>query len=237
MSIPKIIVQTHRSPDIGVTERESWKTQNPDFDYRFFDDDDSRAFLKAEMPRLLEVYDRLPKPVQKADLFRYAYIYFHGGVYSDVDTICVQPLTSYIDFSRQTLVVGIEMSPGNYKFGLTQYTHQYISPFQVLQWTFASSPRHHALGVMLDRIRFYVNTLSDEQLRQWSSADRFTLETTGPMMFSQVVHDCLSGSRDAHITLLDQLAWGYNPWHNRAITLPNPEIKVRHLFHGSWKQQ
>jgi len=64
---------------------------------------------------------------------------------------------------------------------------------------------------MLDRIRLYVESFSSEQLQNWSRVDRFTLETTGPMMFSQVIHDCLSGSRNAEVTLLDQLSLGVQP--------------------------
>jgi len=236
VAIPKVIVQTHRDPAIGASERRTWQQMNPEFEYRFFSDADCLQFLRQSMPRLVGVYQKLPKAVQKADLFRYAYIYFHGGVYADVDTICAAPLSSYIDFEQDTMVVGVEMTPETFKFTPQQYTQQYISPFQVLQWAFAASPKHLALGVMLDRIRFYVESFSAEQLQIWSRVDRFTLETTGPMMFSQVIHDCLSGSRNAKVTLLDQLSWGYNPWHNQAVNLPNDRIKLRHLFHGSWKQ-
>lgn len=235
MAIPQVIVQTHRDENISAEHRASWIEKNPDFEYRFFDDAQCRDFFVQQMPGLLDTYDKLPKAVQKADLFRYAYIYRFGGVYSDVDTVCETPLSSYLPLERDCLIAGIEMSPADYKFNLKQYTEQFISPFQVLQWTFAASPNHIALAVMLDRIRFYVNTLSAEQLSQWSQADRFTLEVTGPMMFSQVVHDCLSGSRPGEVLLLDQLAWGYNPWLNRTIENPNENIKVRHLFHGSWK--
>jgi Glycosyltransferase sugar-binding region containing DXD motif len=236
VAIPKIIVQTHRDPAIGVSERRTWQQMNPEFEYRFFTDAECVKFLQQSMPGLVSIYHKLPKAVQKADLFRYAYIYFHGGVYADVDTICEAPLSSYIDFDQEAMVVGVEMTPAAYKFGLLQYTQQYISPFQVLQWAFAASPKHLALGVMLDRIRFYVDSFSVEQLQSWSRVDRFTLEVTGPMMFSQVIHDFLSGSRNAKVTLLDQLCWGYNPWHNRAVELPDDRIKLRHLFHGSWKQ-
>lgn len=235
MSIPKIIIQTHRDANIGRECRQTWIDTNPSYEYLFFNDDQCRSFFASQMPRLLPIYDKLPMSVQKADLFRYGYIFKNGGIYSDVDTVCEAPLDSYIDISQDALIVGVEMSPKRYKFGLAQYTSQYISPFQVLQWTFAASPKHLALGVMLDRIRYYVNSMSQQQLSDCSRVDRFTLELTGPMMFSQVVHDFLSGSRTGKVTLLEQLCWGYNPWHNRKVALPCEQIKVRHLFHGSWK--
>jgi mannosyltransferase OCH1-like enzyme len=235
MPIPKIIVQTHRDPSIGQEHRQSWIDNHPDYDYRFFDNEACRQFFVESMPKLLAVYDKLPLPVQKADLFRYAYIFFYGGIYADVDTICKVPMESYVNLEADHMVVGVEMTPDRYKFGIHRYTAQYSSPFQILQWTFAASPRHPALAVILDKIRYFVTQFNREQLTLWSSNDRFTLEMTGPMLFTQVIQDFLSGTRQGKVCVLDQLCWGYNPWHNRQISLPNDRIKVRHLFHGSWK--
>ena len=49
----------------------------------------------------------LPKNVERADFFRYMVILKYGGVYSDIDTECRQPLSSIIK-ARDTMVVGWE---------------------------------------------------------------------------------------------------------------------------------
>lgn len=51
---------------------------------------------------LTELYERLASPVQRADLLRAAILYAEGGVYLDVDTVTVAPLTPLLQ-ARQFL--------------------------------------------------------------------------------------------------------------------------------------
>lgn len=103
-----------------------------------------------------------------------------------------------------------------------------------MQWTFAASQRHPALALILKRIQFSAARMTDVQLREWSQNNRFTLELTGPMLFSQVCNDFLAGTRKGKITLLPRLTWG--AWLNeQANPALQKKIKVQHLFEGSWK--
>ncbi len=238
MAIPELIVQTHKNDIIGAEHKQTWIEKHPNYDYRFIDDGGCVSFFEKLYPQLLDTYNKLPMEVQKADLFRYAYIYHYGGIYADADTVCFAPLDSYIDFNKEQLVVGIEMTPFNYKEGLISYVSSYCSPFQILQWTFAASPKHPALAIMLDKIRFMVNQLSPEHLSFCSKAKRFTLELTGPMLFTAVTTDFLSKTRNGTVTVLDPLYWGNSPWgKNIRSRLPDPEVKVQHLFDGKWKME
>lgn len=187
------------------------------------------------MPELLATYDKLVLPVQKADFFRYAVIYWYGGIYADVDTICHAPFSSYINMDEDQLVVGLEMTPSIYKHDILEYTANYCSPGQILQWVFAASPRHPALARLLAKIRFLVNLSTREEVIDYSRSGRYTLELTGPICFTHALHDYLCQPNPAKITVLPQLCWGYNPWHNTGITLPDRAVKVQHLYHGSWK--
>lgn len=237
MGILKLIVQTHKCSSIGAKFRQTWIDKHPDYEYRFVNDEGSLDFFEKHYPSLLETYNKLPMAVQKSDLFRYAYIYHYGGTYADVDTICFAPLHSYIEMDKEQLVVGLEMNPFNFKYGIDKYPIYYCSPFQLLQWTFSASPKHPALAVMLDKINYMVGLHTEDQLRHASRSQRFTLELTGPMMFTSVITDFLSKTRRGNITVLSQLNWGYNRWFNREeLDLPNPDIKVQHLFEGSWKR-
>lgn len=235
MPIPRIIIQTHRDPAIGAKLRQTWMHLHPDYEYRFYNNDHCRQFFSQCMPELLPTYDKLPLPVQKADLFRYAVVYWYGGIYADVDTICRAPLDSYINMDQDQLVVGLEMTPAIYQYGMQQYTAHYSSPGQLLQWTFAASPRHPALAQLLAKIRFMVQLNSREEVADYSRHARYTLELTGPMSFTHTLHDYMCLPHHPKVTVLPQLYWGHNPWHNTGIALQDPAIKVRHLYHGSWK--
>ncbi|MCJ0763295.1 glycosyltransferase family 32 protein [Variovorax terrae] len=234
MSIPRRIIQTHRNEDLGRAHRQSWIDQHPDYDYQFFDDARCHQFMAEHAPELLPTYDKLPLPVQKSDLFRYAAIHELGGIYTDVDTICCAPLHSYLDLDTDQLIAGMEMTPAHCAPGIQHYTTYYCSPFQVLQWTFAASPRHPALALVLQRIRFYVSQMSEAQLRDWSQALRFTLELTGPAVFTQVLNEFLTGTREGRVAVLPRMVWGAYPGEQ---TRPEnvAQVKVRHLFDGSWR--
>lgn len=237
MAIPKIIVQSHKDPSIYENYRRTWIEQHPSYDYRFMDDIACYHFIQNQMPKLLPTYEKLPLPVQKADLFRYAYIYYYSGIYADVDTICFHPTETYIDLSKKHLVVGIEMTPSTYHKKDSEYANEYASPFQILQWTFAASPRHPALAVLLDKIVYFTQQISSEQIEACSQNNRFTLELTGSILFTQVITDFLCYTRLGNITALEQLAWGVLKLKSTRISdeLINKKVKVQHLFYGSWK--
>jgi alpha 1,6-mannosyltransferase len=89
--IPKNIFQTHKSLDYIESNEllkkstNSWKIEG--FTYTFFDDNQCHQFIETHFPGMIEVYNRLPLSVMKADLWRYCIIYKYGGIYSDADTI------------------------------------------------------------------------------------------------------------------------------------------------------
>jgi alpha 1,6-mannosyltransferase len=187
MAIPPRIIQTQRNETIGARQRATWKRHHPDFEYLFFDDAACLRLMEQHFPSLVPTYHRLPLPVQKADFFRYAAIYQGGGIYADVDTVCLAPVSSYLDMEGSNLVAGVEMSPEDFRGNLQQYASDYCLPFQLVQWAFAAPPRHPVLGRLLQRIQFLVAQCSDAQLARYSTLLRFTLELTGPILFTQVV--------------------------------------------------
>lgn len=65
----------------------SWRSI-PNFEYVLFDEEQAREFMRAEYDvRHVNAYDLCNHPAMKADLFRLAYLYRHGGVYIDADDI------------------------------------------------------------------------------------------------------------------------------------------------------
>lgn len=47
------------------------------------------------LPLIIKEYHSLPKGVLRADLFRYLILLIHGGIYTDTDTACVRPLSTW----------------------------------------------------------------------------------------------------------------------------------------------
>jgi mannosyltransferase OCH1-like enzyme len=236
MPIPRRIIQTHRSEEVLQDLRQTWRTQHPDYEYLFFNDAQCRAFMAERLPSLLPTYDVLPLAAQKADVFRYAAIHELGGIYADVDTVCCEPMHRYVDMNAEHLVACVEMNSADFTQALDRYVPFYGLPHQFLQWTFCAPPRHPALAVLLDRIRFLVASMRAEDLPALSRHMRFTLELTGPIIFTQVLNDFLSHTRTGAVSVLERLAWGSLAPEQKMPALAG-HIKVKHLFDFSWHQQ
>jgi hypothetical protein len=86
IQIPRTIFQNHKRRKIPPNLAKSIRrlqAHAPDFDYIFYDDDDSRAYIQEKYPAALEAYDTLLPGAYKSDLFRIIRLYCDGGVYFD----------------------------------------------------------------------------------------------------------------------------------------------------------
>ena len=234
MPIPRRIIQTHRDATMEPYLRQSWIDHHPDYEYRFFDDADCRALIADRMPELLGTYDVLPLAVQKADLFRYIALHEMGGLYADVDTVCLAPLHSYVDLASEHLHVCPEMQPSRWPGGAEDYALHFCNPRQFLQWTLCSPPGHPLLADVIERIARLVAQYAPSELVLASENMRTTLQLTGPHLFSNMIEVYLhKEGAAARLTLLPHLAWGAYPWE-QCHPMFGPAIKVCHLFHGTW---
>lgn len=97
--IPKRIFQTHKSiqyiqskPKLQFAMK-TWRQFVPEYGYHFYTNDMCDKFMRTDMVEefgdvIYEVYNRLPLPVMKADLWRYCILYKYGGIYADTDAMC-----------------------------------------------------------------------------------------------------------------------------------------------------
>lgn len=92
----------------------SWIEQNPNHRYEMLTDGSSESYVIrnfAQKPELIHDFLILQDPVLRADLLRYLLIYGDGGIYSDLDTVCLRPFDTWIPTAfndRVNLIIGIE---------------------------------------------------------------------------------------------------------------------------------
>jgi hypothetical protein len=116
-TIPKIIYQTFKTNK--VTDKifygvQTWIQFNPDYSYEFYDDKRRDEYVKNfnceglnfTNKQLNEAYDSILPQAGKSDIWRYLILYEKGGVYTDIDTVCKYPLSTYIE-SNDTIVTGV----------------------------------------------------------------------------------------------------------------------------------
>ena len=90
--IPKIIHQTGPNSEkwhpIWKECQKSWKDKFPDFEYKFWTDEDIRKLVKEKYSEFLDLYDNFPYHIMRVDFARFCILHSYGGIYADLDIYC-----------------------------------------------------------------------------------------------------------------------------------------------------
>jgi len=99
VTIPKILVQSYT--DVAMVPPkvyENVRTYAPEWDHLIFDDGNATAFLDKHFDSGVAArFRNLTEGSHKADLFRYAFLYVHGGVWLDMDVELRAPLKDALE--------------------------------------------------------------------------------------------------------------------------------------------
>ena len=100
--VPRTIFQTMETSHVPQRMYEHvshlWK-MNPDYEYRFYDNQAREKFIQDSYGKESEVaqaFSQINSNVMKAEFWRCAILYKYGGVYIDIDASFTQPLSSII---------------------------------------------------------------------------------------------------------------------------------------------
>jgi mannosyltransferase OCH1-like enzyme len=119
--IPKILWHTWKTttlPDSVKQQAESWKSSNPHLDIRVIDDQKCADFIVEHFGEdVYKKYLSLPQPIMRADFWRIAVVYIHGGYYSDLDITCNKLVEQFINQSAKLVVTREVNNIANYFFG------------------------------------------------------------------------------------------------------------------------
>ncbi|KAB5585567.1 glycosyltransferase family 32 protein [Coniochaeta sp. 2T2.1] len=96
-SIPKLIHQSWKTTQLPA-KFEQWsrtcREKHPDWEWVLWTDEDNLELVRRYFPWLVDTYVSLPGDIYRVDLARNLYMYLFGGVYLDLDTECLQPVSS-----------------------------------------------------------------------------------------------------------------------------------------------
>ena len=171
MTIPKIIWQTYKDPYDSLTPymheaMNTWKNLNPEYEHRYMDDKQASEFVLNEYGKEWhDIFVGLPVGVMRGDLWRYMIVYKYGGVYADLDTECLDPVSSWMLDDKQFIVCP-ETSD------------------HFCQWTFAASPEHPILKSVLDLIK-------QRLLNPEYGSEHFVHTHTGPAIWTDGINKAL----------------------------------------------
>lgn len=219
--IPDLITQTWRDrtlPEAARPYAESWRRCNPAMNYRLFDDADCDALMADAFPEHLDLYRRLPFPVMRADVFRYAVVHRDGGIYADIDMECLRPVAPLLADRKAVLSVEAEITARR------QRELGYARPLQIANCIFAAMPGTEFFRAAVDRAMRLCAARS-------SIARSDVEDLTGPRMLTRLFYE-----RDwPELTVLRQIAL-MAPRHYPAIWPLSANMHARHHFFGEWKR-
>jgi mannosyltransferase OCH1-like enzyme len=146
--IPNNLFQTwgnkQISPDM-LTIMNTWREMNPQYNYFLFDDKDCAAFIKKHFSKnIYNAYCKIIPGAFKSDLFRCCVLYIYGGIYVDIDTICLNNIDLFLNDKIQ-FIVPID---GNDNISLG--THNLFNAF------LGSVANHHILLNTINRIVYNI---------------------------------------------------------------------------------
>ena len=94
-TIPRILHQTWKTEHVPARWREarrSWLAAHPGWEHRFWTDEDLDRLVRSRAPGFYPLWRAYPWDIQRVDSARYLMLHEIGGVYADLDLICLKPL-------------------------------------------------------------------------------------------------------------------------------------------------
>lgn len=215
-TMPRIIHQTWKTKKLPKwAKTASWARLNPMWKLLIWDDEDVAKFIRSHFPKIWAIWHTL-LPVEKADVFRYAVVHVHGGVYADLDVECIRSIDSWPQMDKTGGIVGVE---GVAETEEIREWVGFVHRTQYCQWTFAFVPGHELLHETLEIV-----------LQRVAAGGSSTLIKTGPGAFTTAV----MRTKSKDVTILSGNAFACCGGYSNS---PNAtkESLVRHSFIGSWK--
>lgn len=155
-TLPDKVWHSAKFDDISETQRGwtgSWTRKNPSIRQELLTDRSAEAFVRAHYfetrPDIVEVYEALPIPILRADLFRYLVVLAEGGIWGDLDTSCEKEVAEWVPVEYRNenidMIVGLEFDfewrgPG------TEVASQFCN------WVFVGQKNSRNLKVIVDTV-------------------------------------------------------------------------------------
>jgi mannosyltransferase OCH1-like enzyme len=187
--IPKVIIQTSENNECkNILQNNAMMTfieLNPEYEYKFFNNIDRRQFIKTFYDlSVVEAYDILVPGAFKADLFRYCYLYIHGGCYFDFKMILRKPLREIIKPTDSFLVCS------DYDKNNTMdknYSKSYLNSliFSEKNNKVLKDMIYKCVENILHKQEYFINSIETKGCTD-------ILDLTGPTLFYKVLHNTIS---------------------------------------------
>jgi mannosyltransferase OCH1-like enzyme len=97
-----------------------------------------------------QIYKFADSRVTQADIWRLLCLYEHGGVYADIDTVCINPICSFIDMQADFV---IESGISNDRSNSRTVIASDGSLMEITNSVFATQPRGHFISLLVQQVK------------------------------------------------------------------------------------
>ncbi|KAI8237865.1 Calcium-independent phospholipase A2-gamma [Colletotrichum sp. SAR 10_86] len=192
----------------------TWTAMNPGYEYTLMGETSALEYVTrhfAKEPRIIEAYKNMPNVGMKSDFLRYLILGLEGGVYTDTDTVALQPIDDWVPphlRDRVRLVVGIEFDrrDGNGWYDILHWV-------QFCQWTIAAAPGHPVFRKMAQRILGALDGLAathEVPVNEVKPTSTEVMNSTGPAAWTETVFKQLQ-EYDSALTDIKNLSYITEP--------------------------
>ena len=201
--IPKILHQTYHTkflPEAFLRNQEQLQRNNPNWEYRLYDDDDIETFIgDAYGPTILSYYKRInPKyGAARADLFRYLLMYKEGGAYLDIKSTLAQPIDTILRPDDQYWLSTWRNGPGEPHEGYGIWKDLRDLPqgeFQ--QWHIVTVAGHPFLRAVIDAVLMNIDRYHPCLHGVGRSG---VIRVTGPVAYTRAIYPLLGQYRHRRV--------------------------------------
>ena len=205
--IPLKVWQTYKSRDLPPEAercRQTWINQEKTR-YHFMSDIDIEKFIRNNFSdAIYYVFISLPLGVMRADLWRYCVLYKHGGIYSDIDSVLLLPISKWTIGKSDKIIIGLE------------------NDIHFCQWTIVSSPGHPILKMVIDMV------VTEFQNGIDINYEHFVHKHTGPGIWTKAINTTLGFKPDQKA--IDTWKCYHNPKFKNKFEKMGIRLESKDLF-------
>ena len=183
--IPKNIIQTWKEniiPNHYYKDIKSVISNNKDYQFLFFNDNDIELFLSKNYPNYYNTYKKLPYKIQKIDFFRYIAVYHYGGFYLDLDMTGYLPLD---DLLGHDAIFPIDTFLSDHtcddKIRMYEFckNNKFDIEYLLGQYAFGASTKNEFIKYIIDGIHYNIDKYINDVQQFWNY-NVYIYKSTGP---------------------------------------------------------
>ena len=221
MNIPKIIHQIYLQgwsslPQVTQKSIAQLRYRNPDWEYRFYDADAAEDFILANFSgQVVSAYLKINPSYYacRADFLRYLILYQLGGIYLDIKSTSVMPLSDMLMKEDQYLLA--QWPPYRDKPAGTQDAPELTSipGGEFVNWLIAAEPKHEFLRAVIGCVCDNINSYQPFKCGVGKAA---VLRLSGPIAYTLAINPIIKNHRHRFIAYEDfGIAYSIHGSHNK----------------------